>query len=93
VKEMKIVGPRMACQPVAGRPTIALDPAGCDSTTDGVRNIQLVTPALTHWIGGDYHTGHIAILKMEFVPEPHAVLLLAAGVGALVVLRRGSRKG
>jgi hypothetical protein len=55
--------------------------------------IGLVTPALTHWLDYQDHTGHIAILKIEFVPEPHAVLLLAAGAGVLVVLRRVRRRG
>jgi hypothetical protein len=70
--------------------------AGHDtSTPGGVRNIQLVTPALIHWIGtrGQYDgfEGHIGILTLH-VPEPHAVLLLAVGAGALVVLRRVSRR-
>jgi hypothetical protein len=71
--------------------------AGHDtSTPGGVRNIQLVTPALTHWIGSrspsDSFSGHIGILTLQ-VPEPHGVLLLAVGAGALVVLRRVSRRG
>jgi hypothetical protein len=66
--------------------------AGHDTTTaGGARNIQLVTPALTHWIGTgstpNNFTGHIGILTLQ-VPEPHAVLLLAAGAAFLVVLRR-----
>jgi hypothetical protein len=36
-------------------------------------------------------TGHIGILTIQ-VPEPGAMLLLAAGVGVLVVLRRVSRR-
>jgi hypothetical protein len=61
------------------------------STT--VRNIQLVTPTLTHWIGPGYqtHTGHIGILTLQ-VPEPGHVALLAAGACALVLLRRSSRR-
>ena len=34
------------------------------------------------------HTGHIAILKIRLVPEPNALAMLAAGAGALVLLRR-----
>jgi hypothetical protein len=70
--------------------------AGHDtSTPGGVRNIQLVTPTLTHWIGTgsptDNFTGHIGVLTLQ-VPEPHGLFLLAVGVGALVVLRRASRR-
>jgi len=59
----------------------------------GVRKIQLVTPALTHWSLSN-HTGHIGILKIQ-VPEPNAVVLLAAGLGLLLALRRwaGRAKG
>jgi hypothetical protein len=67
--------------------------AGFDTTTPGgVRNIQLVTPALTHWIRSDrnIHTGHIGILNLRIVPEPGAVLLLAAGAGVLIILGRMS---
>ncbi len=71
--------------------------AGHDtSTPGGVRNIQLVTPGLTHWIGSespsDSFGGHIGVLTLQ-VPEPHGLLLLAVGAGALVVLRRVSRRG
>jgi hypothetical protein len=76
-----------------GFPTI-IRRAGYDTTTSGgVRNIQLVTPSLTHWQGGLSNTGHIGILKLQIVPEPRSVLLLAAAVGVLVVLRRVSRRG
>jgi hypothetical protein len=65
------------------------------STSGGAYNIQLVTPGLTHWLGGrtdDDHTGHIGILKLHIVPEPGAFLLLAAGAGALLWLRRVGRR-
>jgi len=65
-------------------------------TPGGARNIQLVTPELTHWIGSGFqtHNGHIGILKLWIVPEPRGMLLLAAGLGCLVVLYRvrGRRK-
>ncbi len=69
--------------------------AGYDTTTPGgVRNIQLVTPALTHWLNSGYRssTAHIGVLKIQ-VPEPHAMLLLAVGVGVLAVLRGVTRRG
>jgi len=75
-------------------PTI-LHRAGTDATTpSGARSIQLVTPALTHWLGPGWntHTGHIGILTLQIVPEPNAVLLLAAGAGVLALLRRMNRR-
>jgi hypothetical protein len=60
----------------------------------GSGTIQLVTPVLTHWNGpGRPHTGHIAILKIQIVPEPSALLLFAVGASALAVLRKVSRRG
>jgi hypothetical protein len=76
-------------------PTI-LHRAGYDSVTSGgVRNIQLVTPTLTHWIGPGFqtHTAQIGILNLSITPEPGAILLLAAGAGVLVLLRRVGRRG
>jgi hypothetical protein len=69
--------------------------AGFDTTTPGgVRNIQLVTPMLTHWIGVGFqgHDGQIGILKLRIVPEPSAILMLAAGAGVLALLYRASRR-
>jgi hypothetical protein len=65
---------------------------GYDNRTPGGKgNIQLVTPTLTHWLspGFNTHTAQVGMLTIQ-VPEPGAVLLLAAGAGALVVLRRVS---
>jgi len=55
-----------------------------------VRNIQLVTPTLTHWIGPGYqtHTGQIGILNLRLVPEPGHVALLTVGIAALVLMQR-----
>lgn len=69
--------------------------AGFDTATPGgARNIQLVTPALTHWIRSShqFHTGHIGILSLRIVPEPGALLLLAVGAGVLVSLGSASRR-
>jgi hypothetical protein len=75
-------------------PTI-LQRTGYDNRTPGgLGNIQLVTPGLTRWgmHPGSPRTGHIGILTLH-VPEPGAMLLLMAGVGALVVLHRVSGRG
>jgi hypothetical protein len=66
---------------------------GYDTTTPGgVRNIQLVTPTLTHWKRGHgrpfNHTGHIAILNIQLVPEPNGLVMLAAGACSLLLLHR-----
>jgi hypothetical protein len=68
--------------------------AGYDNrNASGAGYVQLVTPGLVHWLPPTrYHRGHIAILKLRFVPEPGALPLLAAGVGALVLLYRLSRR-
>jgi len=79
----------------AGVYTTILRRAGFDTVTSGgVRNIQLVTPTLTHWIGPGYqtHTAQVGILTLQ-VPEPGAILLLAAGAGVLGLLYRVSRRG
>ena len=73
---------------------------GFDTTTGTgttkVRNLQLVTPVLTHWQGPivNLHTGHIGVLNLQLTaaPEPSAVLLLAAGGGVLALLYRFKRK-
>jgi hypothetical protein len=71
--------------------SMVLTPMGGSST---VRNIQLVTPTLTHWIGPGYqtHTGQIGILELTLTPEPAALLALAAGLGVLLALRLWSRR-
>jgi hypothetical protein len=67
-------------------------------TPGGVGNIQMVSPALTRWKHpfSDYYTGSIATLKLTFIPEPTALLMLVPGIGALAILnrvRRGSKNG
>ena len=59
----------------------------------GKGNIQLVTPTLTHWLSPGYntHSAQLGMLKIQ-VPEPGAVLLLAAGGGVLGLLYWTSRR-
>jgi hypothetical protein len=61
-------------------------------TANGAGTIQLVSPALTRWKnplqGGDYHTGSIGVIKLTFVPEPGAGLMLVAGISGLGLLYR-----
>jgi hypothetical protein len=80
----------------AGAFTTILHRAGYDTTTpSGARNLQLVTPALTHWIGTGYetHSGHIGILKLTIVPEPSVLLMLAVGAVVLIRLHHVMRYG
>jgi len=53
--------------------------------TSGRGTIQLVSPTLTHWLqpSAKFETGGIAILRLQFAPEPSAGLMLVAGVGVL----------
>jgi hypothetical protein len=56
----------------------------------------MVSPALTRWKNpfSDYYTGSIATLKLTFIPEPGASLMLATGIGALAILYRvNGRRG
>jgi hypothetical protein len=73
----------------AGIFTTILKRSGYDTVTaGGVRNIQLVTPTITHWIGPGYqtHTAQVGILNLRITPEPEAFLMLAAGAGLLALL-------
>jgi hypothetical protein len=66
-------------------------------TPSGSGMVQMVSPALTRWnhpFKGDYYTGNIAILKLDFVPEPAAWPMLVSGIGALAILYRvNGRRG
>ena len=63
-------------------------------TPGGAGNIQMVSPALTRWQHpfSDYYTGSIATLKLTFIPEPTALLMLIPGMGALAILHRVSER-
>jgi hypothetical protein len=80
-----------------GFPTILID-SGFDTATGTgttrVRNIQLVTPVITHWIGPGFqgHNAHIGILTLQITPEPGEVLLVVAGAGLLLLLYRANRR-
>jgi hypothetical protein len=58
--------------------------------TNGEGTIQLVTPVLTRWIDPAwiFETGGIGILRIRFVPEPRAWVMLLAGGGLLGVFYR-----
>jgi hypothetical protein len=60
-------------------------------TSQGRGTIQLVAPRLTHWAGGN-HWGDVAILNVNFVPEPKGWLMLAAGLGLLGAIYRARPK-
>ena len=75
-----------------GFPT-ALVRSGYDNRTtgQGFGTIQLVAPRLTHWAGGA-HWGDVAILKVQFIPEPKGWLMLVAGLGFLGAVHRARPK-
>ncbi|MBW2543589.1 MAG: hypothetical protein JRF15_16015 [Deltaproteobacteria bacterium] len=53
--------------------------------TSGKGTIQMVSPVLTRWLqpAVNFETGGIAILRIKFIPEPHAWAMLIAGVSLL----------
>jgi len=77
----------------AGRYASRFTLAGYDDRTPmGLGTIQLVTPFLAHWAMSPApdHVAGIASLRVRFAPEPHAALMLAAGICLLVALRASS---
>jgi hypothetical protein len=75
----------------SGAQATVLKRTGYDNRTPaGAGNIQMVSPALTRWKHplSDYYTGSIATLKLTFVPEPAAWLMLVTGIGTLAILYR-----
>lgn len=76
---------------MGGPQSTILKRTGYDNrTAGGAGNIQLVSPSLTRWKNSysDYYTGSIATIKLTFIPEPDAWMMLASGIGALVLLYR-----
>jgi hypothetical protein len=66
--------------------------SGYDNRTDkGSGTIQMVAPRLTHWSRGG-HSGDVAILRVQFIPEPKGWLMLAAGLGLLGAMHRARPK-
>jgi len=61
------------------------------TTPSGRGTIQLVSPSVTNWVDTspvDYWTAGIAILRIKFLPEPRACVMLIAGIAALAVAAR-----
>jgi hypothetical protein len=60
------------------------------ATPDGMGTIQLVTPVLTRWTQPALNitTGGIGILRIKFLPEPQAWVMLVAGFSFLGVVKR-----
>ena len=56
----------------------------------GQGTIQLVSPILTRWLqpSVNFETGGIAVLRLQFVPEPSQWAMLVAGLSVLGVLFR-----
>jgi len=77
-----------------GKNTTVLKRTGYDNRTpSGAGTIQMVSPALARWKNpsGDYYTGSIATMKLVFIPEPKAWMMLAAGISTLSLLYRTNR--
>jgi hypothetical protein len=82
-------------------PTIIARSGYDNRTSMGSGTVQLVSPHLVNWIGLDCPsagcsprsetTAGIAILRLQFVPEPSSWLLLACGLGFLGVLYQRRR--
>ena len=69
----------------SGFPTRLVRSGYDNRTPGGGGTIQMVTPRLTHWAAGS-HWGDIAVLRVQFAPEPEGWLLLAAGLSLVAVL-------
>jgi hypothetical protein len=80
----------------SGFPTHLVRSGYDNRTPDGVGTIQMVTPRLTHWAAGS-HWGDVAVLRIQFAPEPEGWVLLAAGLSLVAVLHHSgagrSRRG
>ena len=65
---------------------------GYDSRTSvsGQGQIQLVSPVLTTWFQNccKFETGGIAVMRLEFLPEPRYWMMLVGGLSLLGVLYR-----
>jgi hypothetical protein len=63
---------------------------GYDNRVAGVGQVQLVSPIITKWLqpAANFETGGIAVLRINFVPEPVTALMLVAGLSLLGVLYR-----
>ncbi len=63
---------------------------------DGVGTVQLVSPLLTQWLAQSaaavkMETGGIAVMQIQFIPEPSVLYGLVGGLSLLAVLNRFRR--
>ncbi len=60
------------------------------ATPYGKGTIQMVTPLITKWLGGEteYETAGIGILRIKFIPEPQTWAMLLAGASLIAVGHR-----
>ncbi len=54
----------------------------------------MVTPMITRWVwlSGNYETGSIGHIRIDFLPEPQEWMMLGAGLSMLALLYRSNRR-
>ena len=70
--------------------TVAIRKGYDNRNASGIGKVQLVSPILTQWIGNTeetmLETGGVAVMQIEFLPEPGVLLGLLSGLSLLAVL-------
>jgi len=69
---------------------------GFDNRSNGIGTVQLVSPILTQWLAHaanapQFETGGVAVMQINFLPEPGGIASLVAGLSMLLVLHRYRR--
>ena len=75
-------------------PTVLVRSGFDNRNATGMGEIQMVTPMLTRWVWafGNYESGDIGKIRLNFTPEPQEYLMLGAGISLLGLLYRSSRR-
>jgi hypothetical protein len=74
--------------------TVAVRKGYDKRTAGGKGTIQLVSPVMSRWnqTAANFETAGVAVLRLEFVPEPGKWMLLVAGLSSLAVVYRARRR-